>query len=219
MSLLTRLLRFFFHHFYHEFAWSYDLVASVVSVGRWNHWIRAAVPFLRGKDILEVGFGRGHLQDQLLAHPDLRVFGIDESSQMAQMAHRYLGSVRGLKPAQLARARAQELPFSASAFDSVVSTFPSEYIFDPASLHEIARVLRPAGRLVVILGASIVGRGLIDRLASWISVVSHQAPRAPEEVLSERLKERLAAAGFQARFQILERASSLVFMMEAERKR
>ena len=40
---MRKLLRFFFHHFYHNFAWTYDFVAALVSVGRWNEWVFAAL--------------------------------------------------------------------------------------------------------------------------------------------------------------------------------
>jgi hypothetical protein len=45
---MREFLRFFFHHFYHGFAWTYDFVAAVVSIGRWQHWGFAALPHLRG---------------------------------------------------------------------------------------------------------------------------------------------------------------------------
>ena len=38
----------------------------------------------------------------------------------------------------------------------VVSTFPTEYIYEPATLRDIARVLRPGGRLIVVLGATLL---------------------------------------------------------------
>lgn len=217
VSLLSRFLRLFFHHFYHEFAWTYDLVAWVVSVGRWNLWIEAALPFLHGNDILELGFGRGHLQRQLLTQNGRRVFGLDESIQMAQLARRRLCGIRGLKAASLTRGRAQELPYPAASFDTVVSTFPSEYIFDPATLGEIRRVLRGSGRLVVLPGASIVGRGITDRVAAWVFQVTHQAPASPNEFITSRLKGLLGTAGFEFEFRTIEIAASVVYVIEAVR--
>ncbi|HTP03398.1 MAG TPA: hypothetical protein VMJ64_18630, partial [Anaerolineales bacterium] len=61
-SILRCFLKFFFHHFYHGFAWTYDIVATTVSIGRWNHWVASALPYVRGKRILEIGQGPGHLQ-------------------------------------------------------------------------------------------------------------------------------------------------------------
>ena len=69
MGLMTRFLRFFFRHFYHEFAWTYDFVAAVVSIGRWNQWIDSALPFVQGRRVLEIGHGPGHLQEHLSPPP------------------------------------------------------------------------------------------------------------------------------------------------------
>src|SRR6266704_1273285 len=57
---------------------------------------------------------------------------------------------------------AQHLPFPDAAFDTVVSTFPSEYIYDPDTISEIERVLRPGGRLIVIEGASLLPSGFLQ---------------------------------------------------------
>ena len=62
MRLISRFMRFLFHQFYHSFAWTYDFVAAVVSIGRWNDWTRTLTPFVQGTEILEIGPGPGHLQ-------------------------------------------------------------------------------------------------------------------------------------------------------------
>ena len=52
-------------------------------------------------------------------------------------------------PARLVRAAAEELPFADSSFDTVVSTLVLCTVSDPdRSLAEVARVLRPGGRLL-----------------------------------------------------------------------
>ena len=56
---------------------------------------------------------------------------------------------------------AQELPYPDASFDSVVSTFPTDYIFDPATTREMARVLRVGGRLLVVLGARLLPAHLL----------------------------------------------------------
>ncbi len=57
--LYGRFLRWAFGRFYREFAWTYDLVAAIVSRGHWRHWIVAAVPWLQGDAVLELGSGTG----------------------------------------------------------------------------------------------------------------------------------------------------------------
>src|SRR3972149_5774722 len=109
---MRKLLRFFFHHFYHNFAWTYDFVAALVSVGRWNEWVFAALPHLRGPRVLEIGFGPGHLQVELNRR-GLHAFGLDESRQMLRHAQANLARKR--LPAALSRGYAQFLPFAADS--------------------------------------------------------------------------------------------------------
>src|SRR5437764_5384152 len=59
---------------------------------------------------------------------------------------------------------AQHLPFPDASFDTVVSTFPSEYIYDPDTISEVERVLRPGGRLMVIEGANLLPVGFLQPL-------------------------------------------------------
>ena len=59
---------------------------------------------------------------------------------------------------------AQYIPFPDAAFDTVVSTFPSEYIYDPDTISEVERVLRPGGRLIVIEGANLLPVGFLQPL-------------------------------------------------------
>ena len=76
-------MRLFFHLLYHSFAWTYDLVASVVSFGRWKGWAKETLKLINGPRVLELGFGPGHLQAGLHA-AGMEPFGLDESSQMAR---------------------------------------------------------------------------------------------------------------------------------------
>ena len=61
MRLIFSLLRPVYYLLYHHFAWTYDLVADIVSLGQWKDWVRTALPYLDGC-VLELGYGPGHLQ-------------------------------------------------------------------------------------------------------------------------------------------------------------
>src|SRR5438477_12034390 len=51
----------------------------------------------------------------------------------------------------LVRARAEQLPFPDASFDHVTFTYLLRYVDDPAAtLRELARVLRPGGRLATL---------------------------------------------------------------------
>ncbi|MGE5071826.1 MAG: class I SAM-dependent methyltransferase [Anaerolineae bacterium] len=214
-SPLHRFLRFFFWHFYHGFAWTYDFVAALVSIGRWNDWVKAAEPFLRGQRLLEIGFGPGHLQLHLRQGGKWIVTGLDESAQMARMAQQRLQRAGEATPA-LARGLGQMLPFAAGAFDTVVSTFPTEYIFQQQTLDEIRRVIAPGGRFVMLPAAWIVGRRVLDRLAAWLFRLTDQAPREPAQILGERIRPSLERAGFAPQFLQVEVRSSVVMVIVAD---
>lgn len=142
-----RSVRWAFDRFYREFAWTYDTVAALVSGGHWHDWALAVRPSLHGR-ILEIGCGTGSLQRALRASPaSSDAVGLDLSRQMLALAQRKLNRA-GLTP-RLLRADAGTLPFATSVFDTVVATFPSEYVIAPATLAGARRVLRPGGRLVM----------------------------------------------------------------------
>src|ERR1044071_5715646 len=83
------LLKVFFQLLYHQFAFTYDLVAATVSFNRWKDWVLSVLPFIEGKRLLEMGHGPGHLQRILLSQ-NLLTVGIDESAQMGRLAKRNL---------------------------------------------------------------------------------------------------------------------------------
>lgn len=210
-----RLLRFFFYHFYHAFAWTYDFVATLVSVGRWRGWVLSVLPYLDGPRVLELGHGPGHLQ-VAASQTGLTVFGIDESRQMSRMAYSRL--IRSGLRLRLSRGYAQNLPFEAGCFDTVVATFPTEYIFDPRTLTDIRRVLRPGGKLVVVPVAWIGGKTLPDRAAAWLFRVTNQGSPLTEEA-RERIKAHFTEAGFEVQIETLEKRSSTVLVILASRDR
>jgi ubiquinone/menaquinone biosynthesis C-methylase UbiE len=213
MRLLRSFLRFFFWHFYHGFAWTYDLVAAVVSIGRWNDWVRAALAYVEGPCVLEIGHGPGHLQ-AALRQTGRTVVGLDESRQMGRLARNRLRRA-GVTDLNLVRGLAQCLPFPSASFDTVVSTFPAEYIFEAKTISEIQRVLRAGGRYVLVPAAWIVGRKTLDRLAAWLFRSTNQVPRLPAEVFADKLRQELERAGFRAEAQVVEVRSSEVLVIIA----
>lgn len=100
-------------------------------------------------DVLDVGTGPGVLLVELAERrPDVRVTGIDLSADMIAAARRNL---RGFGERATARvADVTALPFGDDAFDVVVTSFSMHHWDRPAdAVPELARVLRPGGRLYV----------------------------------------------------------------------
>jgi len=176
LRLWWAFLRLFFRLLYNEFAWAYDLVAWVVSLGQWQAWGRTAIGHLRGKRVLELAHGPGHLL-AAMAKQSLTPVGLDLSPYMGRLAKRRLWKERLAVP--LVRARAQKLPFCDGCFDSSVATFPTEFMLDPAALREAARVMRSRGRLVVVAWAGLGGRDLLSRFIGWLYRVTGQGKPPP----------------------------------------
>lgn len=216
MSIIRRFMRFFLYLLYHPFAWSYDFVAWTVSLGRWKDWVASVMPFVEGIRVLELGHGPGHLQ-RLLLDLKLHAVGLDESRQMGVLAKDRLKHF-GYTQIKLTRGLAQSLPFPARAFDTVVSSFPSEYIFDTQTLAEAHRVLVYGGRFVVLPAAWITGQKLMERYAAGLFRVTGQAPSDPVEDVSERLKKPFVEVGFRVKIEQVEVKSSLVLIVIAEKK-
>ena len=89
LALLRLVLRPFFRLLYNEMAWSYDLVSAAVSIGQWRSWQRAALPYLRGRQVLEVAHGTGNLLLDLAAL-GFEPVGLDTSQAMGSVARRKL---------------------------------------------------------------------------------------------------------------------------------
>jgi ubiquinone/menaquinone biosynthesis C-methylase UbiE len=209
-SLWQRILNSGFHALYHKLAWTYDLVAWVVSLGQWQRWVETALPHIVGEQILELGHGPGHLLIAL-AERRLQPVGLDPSPQMTRIALRRL-RYAGLEET-LVQGRAQTMPFPANSFDSVVATFPTSFIWEAETLREVARILRPGGRMVVVLGARLSGRDPLSRFIEWLYFITGQR----ETLEGARWTTPFAAAGLQVRRMQVKMKRSQVFLVIADR--
>jgi ubiquinone/menaquinone biosynthesis C-methylase UbiE len=155
------LLRFAFHLFYNPFAFTYDFVSEVVSRGRWRAWTRQAVPRVSGTRVLEVPCGTGNLELDLAA-AGYRPVAVDLSIAMLNITRGKLRKA-GLD-LRLLRARVEALPFAAQSFDTVIMTFPPEFIYDPRTFAEFRRVLADQGCLVWVDAGRMLPRDVWGRL-------------------------------------------------------
>ena len=209
---MKTLLRFFFRLLYHQFAFAYDFVAATVSLGQWKNWVSSILPLIAGTRILEIGHGPGHLQRILLSRKLFPV-AIDESAAMGRLAQRNTNG-----KATLTRALAQGLPFANKSFDTVVSTFPAEYIFEQQTLSEVQRCLSDGGRLIVLPVALQRGRKPLERAMSLLFRVTRQSPVDPLEEVKGKLRAPFVEAGFDEEIQELHVKSSLLLVVVAKKE-
>ena len=139
----------------------YRFASTVPFAGQWRVWQRLVLSRITGTDVLELGCGLGDLfVDMLKAGYNCRA--VEQSPQMVAAARDTLRKRKIGQTAWIIQGSAQHLPFSDSSFDTVVSTFPSEYIYDPDTLAEVERVLRPGGRVIIIEGANLLPVGMLQ---------------------------------------------------------
>ncbi len=177
VSHLTTIIRFAFWILYNPLAWAYDLVSWVVSMGHWRDWQRTVLDELRGKRVLDLACGTGNLLIDLSAagrHP----VGLDISPHMVRVTRRKLRSSGIDIP--LLRGRGQQLPFANAAFDSVVCTFPTDFIVTPAALGELARVLRPGGQAIIVAMAQLPTNNLWGSLLEFLYRITGQRSPLPD---------------------------------------
>ena len=105
-----------------------------------------------GENILDIGSGPGYLACEIAQRvgPYGAVHGIDPSTSMlATAARRNAGEHAA--PVHFGAGDALTLPFPDGSFDAVTATQVYEYVADmPAAIAEARRVLRPAGRLLIL---------------------------------------------------------------------
>jgi demethylmenaquinone methyltransferase / 2-methoxy-6-polyprenyl-1,4-benzoquinol methylase len=134
----------------------YDLLSAALSFGQDPRWRRALVRAVapRPSDrVLDVATGTGLVAAELLAAGSGEVVGVDQSAEMLDAAaSRFAraGTSDGARAGavHLLRAEAEALPFPAGSFDALTFTYLLRYVDDPpATMRELARVLRPGGRI------------------------------------------------------------------------
>lgn len=104
------------------------------------------VPQARG-DVLEVGIGSG-LNLPFYSSEVRRVYGVDPSVELQQMARRRAGGVP-MEVRFLTQSAEEPLPLPSAGIDTVVLAWTLCSITNPAkALGQMRRVLKPSGRLV-----------------------------------------------------------------------
>lgn len=164
----------------------YRFASTVPFAGQWRVWQRLVLTRIHGTDVLELGCGLGDLLADMLA-VGYNARAVEHSPEMVDAARDTLKKRKLGQPAWVIQGIAQSLPFSNESFDSVVSTFPSEYIYDPDTIAEIARVLRPGGRVIIIEGANLLPVGMLQPFLVFIQLLVY----GPASVFGSRKQRNL----------------------------
>jgi SAM-dependent methyltransferase len=122
------------------------------AVGAYQERFLAAAGIGRADRVLDIGCGTGQVtRDAARAAADGSALGVDLSGQMIELARR-LAAGQGIANARFEQADAQIHPFSSHSFDVAISRTGTMFFGDPAAAFaNIARALRPGGRLALLV--------------------------------------------------------------------
>jgi demethylmenaquinone methyltransferase/2-methoxy-6-polyprenyl-1,4-benzoquinol methylase len=157
----------------------YDAMNRVLSFGLDRGWRRRTVRALQLGErprVLDLATGTGDLAIEIARmHPGATVVGLDPSRAMLAIAQRKLARRALAGRVTLMRGDAQHLPYRNCEMDAATIAFGIRNVPDrSAALREMARVVRPGGRIAVLeLGEP--RRGLLARAARFHT--RHVVPR------------------------------------------
>jgi demethylmenaquinone methyltransferase/2-methoxy-6-polyprenyl-1,4-benzoquinol methylase len=133
---------------------TYDRYANLLSFGqdpRWRSFLVSRIP-PDAHRVLDVASGTAAVAIELARAQAARsVLGIDQSPEMLaagneRVAHAGLG-----EQIELRQGRAESLPFADGEFDALTFTYLLRYVDNvPATLRELARVVRPGGTVAML---------------------------------------------------------------------
>jgi len=151
-------------HFYDYFAGGFERNYSNVALEQLN--------IKKGETVLEIGFGTGHCLKQIakLVGKTGKVYGVDISSGMLEVAKKRLEKASLMDRVELYCGDAVKMPYDEHLFDAVFMSFTLE-LFDtpeiPMILNEIKRVLKFEGRLGIVSMSKEDGKSILLKLYEW----------------------------------------------------
>jgi ubiquinone/menaquinone biosynthesis C-methylase UbiE len=142
---------------------------------------------LRGRRVLDVGCGTGRLAAALAERYGCKVWGVDLSPEMLEVARRRLPPTARVKLAP-----AEELPFRDGWFERVTMTLVYHHLDPPRALAEARRVLVSGGRLgMLTFDPSQIERYYLNEYFPSLRTIDLARFRPVDE-----LEVELAEAGF-----------------------
>ncbi len=133
----------------------YGRMGAVLSFGQDPRWRRALVTAIdprAGQRVLDVATGTGLVAFELARRSGCEVVGLDQSQDMLDGARaRLAGAPELADRVTLVRGEAERLPFADGEFDALTFTYLLRYVDDRlATMRELARVVRPSGRIGMV---------------------------------------------------------------------
>ncbi len=200
----------------------YERVAAALSFGqdpRWRRAMVAAVDAAATDRVLDVAAGTGLVSRALVRRYGCTVVAVDQSREMLAQARQRLAREPDLAARiTLIEGEAERLDFETASFDHLTFTYLLRYVEDPAAtLRELARVVRPGGRVASLefavppnplwraawrlythLGLPLLGRAVSREWAHTGRFLAHSIPDFYARYPLERVVELWRGAGIEA---------------------
>lgn len=133
---------------------TYDRYARLLSFGqdpRWRSFLVSRIP-PEAHHVLDVATGTAAVAIELArADPARSVVGLDQSPEMLAAGTERVTRAGLSGRIELRKGRAESLPFADGEFDALTVTYLLRYVEDvPATLRELARVVRPGGTVAML---------------------------------------------------------------------
>jgi phosphatidylethanolamine/phosphatidyl-N-methylethanolamine N-methyltransferase len=152
---------------YNRIAPVYDLM-EILPERHFVPWRKKLWSLIPGGRVLEVGVGTGK---NFPYHPaEAEVTGIDLSERMLAQARRKANRLG--RPRDLRQMDTQQLDFADDSLDAATATFVFCSVPDPVQgLRELARVVKPQGRIVLLEHVRIDRPGFVGKLMDLLDPV------------------------------------------------
>jgi demethylmenaquinone methyltransferase/2-methoxy-6-polyprenyl-1,4-benzoquinol methylase len=133
---------------------NYDDLNRVISLGidiKWRKKVVEIVGKNNPKQILDIATGTGDLVLMMASlNPD-RIVGLDISSGMLEVGKRKIEKAKLSDKIEMIVGDSEEIPFNENSFDAITVSFGVRNFANlDKGIKEIARVLKPAGVLVIL---------------------------------------------------------------------
>ncbi len=141
----------------------YDLLAAILSFGQDARWRATMVDALISSHphlVADIACGPCAVSKRLAKKTEAQVVGLDLSADMLHQGELNVRRADLTDRITLVQGRGEQLPFSDASFDALTFTYLLRYVADPqAALVELARVVKPGGRIASLEFAVPENRG------------------------------------------------------------
>ncbi len=133
----------------------YDRMGAIMSFGQDPRWRRALITAVDPRPderVLDVATGTGLVAFELVRRGGCEVVGLDQSEEMLSGARKRMAELSGCAGrVSFVEGEAERLPFADGEFDALTFTYLLRYVDDrAATMHELARVVKPGGRIGMV---------------------------------------------------------------------